>query len=96
MSIITDFFGSVPIKRTLRTSSTSVAQSGAKPPHSGSKPPSQSGSRASSEVVVVPDSPTMPAKEEDVMGAEFDDAAMALILQEEEMEKAKLEVTYTL
>ena len=77
---LTDFFGSAPIKRTPRPSSS----------HSGSKPPSQNHSRASSEVVVVPESPV--AAEEGVVGEGFEDVAIAMILQEEELEKAKLEV----
>ena len=81
---LTDFFGSAPIKRTLRpSSSTSTA-------HSRSKPQSRSGSQASSEVMVIPESPTQAE-----VGAEFDDATIALMLQEEEMEKAKLEVCST-
>ena len=96
---LTAFFGTDPIKRTQRPSSSTTTDgtkppshtpSGGPPPSSGARLPSQSNSSGTSEVMVIPESPTL--AEEGMMGEELDDTAFAQFLQVEELEKAKLEV----
>lgn len=89
---ISDFFGAAPVKRTTR--STRHNKSGEK--SKISKQPVRLGKRqvqddggGGGEVSTVPESPT------EAILMEFDDEAVALALQEEELEMQKEKVNYT-
>ena len=80
---VSDFFGSAPIKRSSEIISRSPGTSGGKGNRLEKRELSKNGKQGE-DVVVIPESPT------DMAGFEFDDEAIAMALQEDEMEGRKV------